>query len=71
MLITLLSRIYSWLEGMSPLITNLAYAWGFYLAVDCHAYGYLVAVATYVVLGEFDTVKRDILKSQRQAIQTR
>jgi hypothetical protein len=36
------------------------FAWLFYRAVQCHAYAWIAGVAVYLVLSEFDSVKRDI-----------
>lgn len=56
----LFSSLFSLLGHLSPLLTNVFYAWLFYRAVQCHAYAWIAGVAVYLVLSEFDSVKRDI-----------
>jgi hypothetical protein len=58
--VKLFSSLFTLLGHLSPILTNVFFAWLFYRAVQFHAYPWIAGVGVYLVLSEFDSVKRDI-----------
>lgn len=52
------SNILSWLGELGPAFTNVYWGYLAYCAVEHHAYSIAAGVGTYIVLNEFDSVKR-------------
>jgi hypothetical protein len=54
----MLCAFLSWFGEISPFLTNVYLSYLAYYAVEQHAYSVLVGAGAYLVLNEFDSIKR-------------
>lgn len=58
MLIRLFAAIFDLFEHLGPALNNLFYGYLAYQAVENHTFSLAAGAATYLVLNEFDSIKR-------------
>jgi hypothetical protein len=46
--------------SFGPLVTNVLYSYIAYCAIKRHLYAWIAGLANYLVLNEFDSIKRDM-----------